>query len=184
MKTTAWRTWKSIYYACLLAKFSDLFSCHLDLAIWRSGGNSYSICPKLNSSAFSQAIFGSQNNAQNSQDVYILISGPCEYVSLRQAGTWDLLLQCLPLDKYLFQQQNTKKLYEHKITTTCMHSRGKLWTTRYEKTKSPTATSKQLGAKAGYYACTLHTAPPKRWANHLSSPSGLTPGPASTLTTI
>lgn len=33
-------------------------------------------------------------------------------VLLNQAETWDLdlLLQCLHLDKYLFQQQQTKKL--------------------------------------------------------------------------
>ena len=30
------------------------------------------------------------------------------------------------------------------------------------------------GAKQGYFACLLHTTPTKGWANHLSSPSGLT----------
>ena len=69
-----------------------LFSCHLDLAIWRSGCNSYSICPKLNSSTFSQAIYGRQNNAPSSQDVYILISATCEYVSLHGKGELTLQL--------------------------------------------------------------------------------------------
>ena len=32
------------------------------------------------------------------------------YVIVRQAGTWDPLLQCLHLDKHLLEQQNTKKL--------------------------------------------------------------------------
>ena len=34
---------------------------------------------------------------------------PC--LCLRQAWTWDLLLQCMRLDTPLLQQQNTKKLY-------------------------------------------------------------------------
>ena len=62
-----------------------------------------------------------------------------------------------------------------------MCSWGKLWT-RYKKTKNPTTTSEELGAKAGYCACPLHTAPPRGWANHLSHPSGPTPGPTPTLT--
>ena len=39
-----------------------------------------------------------------------------------------------------------------------------------------------LGAKARYCASTLHQIPPKRWANHLSHPSGLKSGPTLTLT--
>ena len=38
-----------------------------------------------------------------------------------------------------------------------------------EKTKHPTATSEELGAKAGCFT------PPKGWTNHLSYPSSLTP---------
>ena len=64
-----------------------------------------------------------------------------------------------------------------------MCSWGKFWTKRYKKTKkTPTATSEELGAKAGYCACPLHPAPPKGWAKHLSHPSGLTPGHIPTLT--
>ena len=37
--------------------------------------------------------------------------------------------------------------------------------------ETPTAISKQPGAKAGDYTCPLHT-PHKGWANHLSHPSG------------
>ena len=80
-------------------------------------------------------------------------------------------------------QRNYKGL---KITE-CMCSWGKLRTTRYEKTKKPTATSEDPGAKAGwakarYCARPLHTTPPKGWANHLSCPSNSTPAPAPTLT--
>ena len=77
-------------------------------------------------------------------------------------------------------QRNYKGL---KITV-CMHSWDKLWKTRYKKTKNPTATSEVWGAKAGYCACILHTAPPRGWAEHLSHPPSrpldLTPfkGPA------
>ena len=40
-----------------------------------------------------------------------------------------------------------------------MCSLGKL--SRHKKTKNPNATSKELGAKAGYCTCPLHTAPPR-----------------------
>ena len=60
---------------------------------------------------------------------------------------------------------------------------GKLWTKRYKKTKNPTATSEEPGAKnsvlrakAAYYICSLHTALPKGWARHISHPSSPTPG--------
>ena len=53
-------------------------------------------------------------------------------VFLRQAGTWDPLLQCLHLGKRLLEQQN-KGL---KITV-CICSWGKFWTTRYKETKKP-----------------------------------------------
>ena len=55
----------------------------------------------------------------------------------RQAGTWDSLLQCLHLDKCLLltffdkAQRNDKEL---KITAH-MLSWGKLWTTRYKRSK-------------------------------------------------
>ena len=48
--------------------------------------------------------------------------------------------------------------------------------------KNPTATSEEPGAKAGYCTCPLLTAQLKGWVNHLSYPSGLTPGPTLTLT--
>ena len=58
----------------------------------------------------------------------------------------------------------------------CMHSWGKLWA------KDPTATFEEPRAKAGYCACPLHTIPPKRWAIHLSHPSGLSSVLTPTLT--
>ena len=58
----------------------------------------------------------------------------------------------------------------------------KLWTTRYKKTKNPTATSEEAGAKAGYCACPLLSTPPKGWADHLSHRSCPTPGHTPTLT--
>ena len=68
--------------------------------------------------------------------------------------------------------------------TARMHSWGQLWTTRYKQTKIPTATSEVSGAKARYCAWSLHTAPPRGWADHLSHASGLTPGSAPTLTPL
>ena len=61
--------------------------------------------------------------------------------------------------------------------TACMHSQGKFWTKDTKRPESPTITSLEPRAKAEYCTCPLHTPPPKRWANHLSYPSGLTPGP-------
>ena len=75
-------------------------------------------------------------------------------------------------------QRNCKGL---KITV-CIHSWGKLWTRRYKKTKTPTAISEELGAKAGYWACPLHSTPPRGWADHLSHASGPTPGHTPALT--
>ena len=45
---------------------------------------------------------------------------------------------------------------------------------KIQKKTKPTATSEELRAKAGYYACLLHSTPQKGWANQLSQPSGLT----------
>ena len=54
--------------------------------------------------------------------------------------------------------------------TACMGSWDKLGTTRYKKTKNPTATSEEPRAKAKYCAWALHTAPPRGWADHLTTP--------------
>lgn len=72
--------------------------------------------------------------------------------------------------------KNTKKIYGTK--NNCIHVHWGKW---YQKTKNTTATSKELGARAGYWACTLHTAP-RGWADHLSHNSDPTPRPTSTLT--
>lgn len=79
-------------------------------------------------------------------------------VILRQAGTWELLVHCLHLDKNL-KQQDTKKLKGTK--NDCMPEQwDKLWTTRYKKAKTPTVTSEVPGAKTGYHTWSLHTAAP------------------------
>ena len=43
-----------------------------------------------------------------------------------------------------------------------------------KRLKQKPATSEESRAKAGYYAYPLHTTPPKKCANHLNNPSGLT----------
>lgn len=70
-----------------------LFSCHLDSFIWKSEFNSYSVCPKLNSSTFFQAIYGRRNNALHSQDVYSLISGTCDSIRLHGKGELNLQME-------------------------------------------------------------------------------------------
>lgn len=46
----------------------------------------------------------------------------------------------------------------------------------YRKTKNPTVMSQVSGVKAGYCAQSLHSAPPKGWADYLRYPSSLRPG--------
>ena len=67
------------------------------------------------------------------------------------------------------QQQNTALL-------------GQILNKRSKETKNATAASEELGAKAGYCACLLHTVPPKGWAKHRSHPSGPTPRHSPLLT--
>ena len=56
-----------------------------------------------------------------------------------------------------------------------MYSWGKFWAKDTKRPKTPNATFEEPGAKAGYWADTLHTPQPKGWANHLSHPSSPTP---------
>ena len=73
-------------------------------------------------------------------------------VPLRLAGTWDALLQCLHLDRCLLGSPRDRKQRNYKwikIAACTLQSKGKLGTTRYKKTKNPTATSEEPGAKAG-----------------------------------
>ena len=74
-------------------------------------------------------------------------------------------------------------------TTMCMHSWGKLWTRYKKKNRKPNchfqrarSKSRNLGAKAGYYVCPLHSTPPKGRANDLSHPSTPTAGHIPTFT--
>ena len=108
---------------------------------------------------------------------------------VRQAGTWDPFLQCLNLDKRT-NLSLSNKIHRHykglkkKKKKDCMHAQlGQIMDNKTQKDqRNPTATSKELGAKAGYCTCPLLTAQLKGWANHLGYPSGLTPGPTLTLT--
>lgn len=50
-------------------------------------------CPKLNSSNSSLAVLGRQSNALHCQDVYILISGICEYIRFHGQGELKLQME-------------------------------------------------------------------------------------------
>ena len=99
-------------------------------------------------------------------------------VVLRQARTWDPLLQCCHACTWT-NLSSSNKIQRNcmglKITA-CMCTWGKFWTKDTKRPKNPTATFEEPGAKAGYCACPLHTTPPKGWAKHLCRPSGPTPG--------
>ena len=64
----------------------------------------------------------------------------------------------------------------------CSYTIGSSYEHDTKKTKNPTVISEKPGTKAGYYICTLHTAPPRGWEDCLTHPSGLTPGPTPILT--
>ena len=57
---------------------------------------------------------------------------------------------------------------------------GQSMNNKIQKGQNSSATSEVLGAKAGFHAWPLHTAPPRGWADHLSHPSGLTHQSAGT----
>ena len=112
---------------------------------------------------------------------------------MRQAGTWDPLLQCCNACTWTHLSLSNKRQRNCmglKITA-CMCSWGKFWTQKIQRDqKNPTATFEKAGAKTGCLeqkqgtACTwpLHTTSPKGWAKLLSQPSGPTPGHTPTLT--
>ena len=61
---------------------------------------------------------------------------------LRQAGTWDLLLQCCNAYTWTHlssSNQLQRNLMGQKITE-CMHNWGKFWTQNIQRSKTPTAT--------------------------------------------
>ena len=101
--------------------------------------------------------------------------------------TLDPLLLCLYLDTCLLEQQNTKKLWGTK--NNCVHEQwGQIYLgpqdikrpkTQLPFLKSWEQKSRMLGVNKEYCTCPLHSTPPKEWANHLSHPSGLTPGHTS-----
>ena len=100
---------------------------------------------------------------------------------LRQAGTWDPLLQCLHLDKCLLKKQNTKKLYETK--NNCMHVQlGQILDNNIQRDQKPNCDFWRAGSKSrvlsmppAYSTAKGVGKPPKP----LSSPS---PGCIPTLT--
>lgn len=77
-----------------LPNFSDLFIqlphgfIHLD--IWMQ---LLLTCPKLNSSKSSLVVYGRQSNALHCQDVYIFISGICDYIGLHGKGELKLQME-------------------------------------------------------------------------------------------
>lgn len=99
-------------------------------------------------------------------------------------GTWGPLPQCLHLDKCLLEQHNPKTETKHwkglKIAA-CMRGWGTLWTTRHKRAKNPNCHF--WGAKSKSRMLHMHPAhgPTQGgWADHLSHPSGGTPGPYPT----
>ena len=81
-------------------------------------------------------------------------------------------------DKHLLSNKIQRNYKGLKITV-CIRSWGKFWTTRYKETEKPNCHFPRAGAKPGYHPCPLHSTPPKGRANHLSYPSGPTPGHTS-----
>ena len=109
---------------------------------------------------------------------------------LRVETSWDLGPFAAVLDTPLLKQQNTKKLYGTK--NNCVHAQlGQILDPkRYKRPKNPTSTSEEPRAKTGCWEQKQGTehAPGSQQHlrggqnEHLSCPSGPTPGHTSTLT--
>ena len=82
-------------------------------------------------------------------------------MGIRQAGTWDPLLQCLHLDKPLLQQQNTKKLQGTKNNCLCVQL-GQIMDKiqkdqkKKEKTQLPLLKSREQKQGTAHAPCTQH----------------------------
>ena len=109
---------------------------------------------------------------------------------MRQARTWSPLLQCCSAFTWTnVLGYKIQRNYKGLKITVCTCSWGKFWTKDTKRPKkSPTATSEELGAKAGgpeekqgtaHAPCTQYQ---KGWANPLSYPSSPTPGHSPTVT--
>ena len=109
----------------------------------------------------------------------------------RQAGTWGPLLQCCSAytcTHLSSSKTNTEKLYGTK--NNCVHAQlGQILDQEIKRRpKKPTATSEEPGTKTGCRSKSrVLRMPPalsttNGWAEHLSHPSGPTPGHTPTLT--
>ena len=119
----------------------------------------------------------------------------CSWIGTYTIGSetgWDLgpFAAVLASGHSLLEQQNTKKLYGTK--NNCVHAQlGQILDKRYKKTKKAQLpllkTQKQkhgVGSKSRVLCVPPARTTTKRWTDHLSHPSSLTPGHNSTLTPI
>ena len=106
-------------------------------------------------------------------------------------GRFAAELQCLHLDTPLLPQQNTKKPYGTKNSCVLGQSSTNSGQKIQRDQENQLPLLRNLERKQGsqeqkqftlHICMPLHTIPPKRWANNLSHPSGLTPGHIPTLT--
>jgi len=102
---------------------------------------------------------------------------------------WDLgpSAECLHLDKCLLEQQSMKKnLLKIKFTkNSYLHAQlGPIVDKKIQKDPKPSCPSWRARSKSRVPPITLHTAPPKGWADHISHVSSWNPGPAPPLTPI
>ena len=94
---------------------------------------------------------------------------------MRQAGTWNPLLQCLHLDEPLLQQQNTRNYKRLKITTCMPANSGR----KIQKDqKNLKCHFRRAGSKRR--GLCMPPAPRERWASHRSPTPGHTPTPPHT----
>ena len=105
-------------------------------------------------------------------------------LKVRQAGTWDPLLQCCNACTWTNVSLSNKIQRNHKglKITACMCSWGKFWTARYKETKKPNCHFWRARGKSRV----LHTPPVHNTTDGVGKtpkpPSGPTPGHTPTLT--
>ena len=112
-----------------------------------------------------------QENSSKAQQSLYLVPGPSlqVMVHLRQAGTWDPLLQCLHLD--ISSSNKIQRNYKGLKITACVSRWLKPWTKRYKKAKTQLPLLRFLEQKQGamHDACTEHH---KGGGQTTQSPSG------------
>ena len=166
-----WSKDSSVASQPLQPEFSLHTTCPIVSQVWTL------TCSDTAQPSANSAFFLKQHNFRLSLLIFSNTDTTFLLLFLRQAGTWDLLLQhCNAYTQTHLSSSNQlqRNLMELKITV-CMHSWGKFWTQKIQRDqKLQLPLFEKPGAKI---ACqnksrvlhmSLHKIPPQKWTKHLS----------------